>query len=171
MTKREENLIRDLFLKRVTEQEFIKLFGKDIITNKDEMKNLINEVCDEKNPEELEHLLNLSSRFYKFIKDDAEYFCNLLNYNWHFMHENIVSILQQLRCPKSIETLYQTAKKEFEYLDYDDTHSLARKCMFALGNIGTAEAIEKLKLLSQSPNTDLQEYAKEQFDREDIKNI
>lgn len=171
MTKIEENLIRDLFLKRITEQEFINVFGKDIITNKEEMKNLIKEVCNQKNSENLEYLLNLLSRFYKFNKDDVEFFCILLNYNWHFLHENIVFILQQLRAPKSIETLYQTAKKEYEYLDYDDSHSLARKCMFALGNIGTPEAIEKLKLLSQSPNTDLHEYANEQFNRQDIKKL
>lgn len=171
MTKSEEILIRELFLKRITEQEFINIFGKDIITNKDEMKNLIKEVCREKKSDDLEYLLNLLSRFYKFSRDDVEFFCDLLNFNWHFMHEDVVSILQQLRSPKSIETLYQTSKKEYEYLEYDDTNSLARKCMFALGNIGTPEAICKLKLLSQSPNTNLHKYAKEQLEREDILKI
>lgn len=169
MTRSEENLIRDLYLRRITEQEFINVYGKDIITYKNEMKKLIKRVCNEKESENLEYLLNLASRFYKFSKDDVEFFCDLLSYNWHFLHENIVSILQQLRSPESIEILYQTAKKEYKYLDYDDTHSLARKCMFALGDIATPEAIEKLKLLLHSPNTDLQEYAKEQFNREDIK--
>src|SRR3989339_581243 len=76
----------------------------------------------------------------------------LLNISWHFRHEDIVSALQQLKHPQSIDALYKAALTTYEYLDYDDSFSLARKCTWALADIGTVEAKEALISLSQTAN-------------------
>jgi hypothetical protein len=44
----------------------------------------------------------------------------------------------------------QRALTKHEYLAYDDSTALAVKCIWALHDIGTADAIEKLKLLADS---------------------
>jgi len=41
---------------------------------------------------------------------------------------------------------------EHPYLEYDEAKALAVKCIWALGALGSAEAVEKLKLLARSNN-------------------
>lgn len=77
----------------------------------------------------------------------------LLTLDCHQRHEDIVQTLQELKDPSSVDVLYRTALKTFEYLDYDECFGLARKCTWALADIGTPEAKEKLCELSKSDNS------------------
>jgi hypothetical protein len=45
----------------------------------------------------------------------------LLNENWHYRHEDIASILQGIKSPKSIEALYTAALSKFEHLNQDES--------------------------------------------------
>lgn len=76
-------------------------------------------------------------------------------------------LLQRLKLPSSIEVLYETAIKEYEYLDYDEAHALAVKCIWALEDIGTEYAEQKLQLLLNSNISVIKENAQKQLDRID----
>lgn len=88
----------------------------------------------------------------------------LLSLDWHYQHENIALILQGLKSPMSVNVLFATATKRFEYLSYDDSFALARKCTWALADIGTAKAKDKLISLSLNSNEYIAQYAKKRLD-------
>ena len=73
-----------------------------------------------------------------------------MNESWHFQHENIASIFQKIKSPKTTDSIYKAAHTQFEYLEYDEAFALAVKCVWALGDIHTPESREKLELLAQS---------------------
>lgn len=76
----------------------------------------------------------------------------LLEAPWHFKHEDIVSLLQKLRPPEAVAALERAALIRHTYLDYDVRFALARKCTWALADIGTDEAKAALRRLTQSKN-------------------
>lgn len=87
----------------------------------------------------------------------------LLGKSWHYRHEDIVSVLQQLKDSRAVDALYEEAHSEYEYLNYDDCYGLARKCTWALADIGTPEAKAKLQELAQESNQFVAEYAQKRL--------
>ena len=63
-----------------------------------------------------------------------------------------------------MEALYRTAFVEHEYRAYDEFFGLARRCTWALADIGTVEAYEKLELLAQCNNPMIAAYAQKRLD-------
>ncbi len=86
----------------------------------------------------------------------------LLNEHWHVDHENIVSILELIKDPRSIDKLYETA---VNVPDYDDMRALAKKCIRALSTINTPAAVEKIKLLCNSNDPIIKENAEFQLEQ------
>ncbi|HEY6252424.1 MAG TPA: hypothetical protein VI685_20915 [Candidatus Angelobacter sp.] len=91
--------------------------------------------------------------------------CKLILEDWHTQHENMAAAMQKLRDPRTVDCLYQTALARFPYLEYDEAHALAVKCLWALSDINTHEACEKLKLLTQSKNKIIRENAERLLNR------
>jgi len=85
----------------------------------------------------------------------------MLELTWHYSHEGIVDTFQYLKAPEPVEVLYRTALVEHEYRAYDEFFGLARKCTYALRDIGTPEAHEKLRLLTKCDNKIIAGYAQE----------
>ncbi len=75
--------------------------------------------------------------------------CTLLERDDHQGHEDLAETLQDLRDPISVDCLYDRALRPLPYLDYNDSAALRRKCVWALHDIGTPEAVAKLKLLAK----------------------
>lgn len=86
----------------------------------------------------------------------------LLDEKWHTSEEDIVSVLELIKDPKSIDKLYEVAIK---VPDYDDMRALAKKCMWALSAINTLEARQKLKLLQSSDDQIIKENARFQLEQ------
>jgi hypothetical protein len=74
-------------------------------------------------------------------------------------------LFQKLKSPQTIECLYKTALTQFDYLEFDEAFALAVKCIWALGDINTIEARQKLELLTQSENKIIKENAIQQLNR------
>jgi hypothetical protein len=91
-------------------------------------------------------------------------FIGLLDLLGHHSHEDIVSGLQQLKDPRAVDVIYQAAFVNHEYLAYDEFFGLARKCTWALADIGTGEAFAKLELLAASNNPVIAGYAQKRID-------
>lgn len=88
----------------------------------------------------------------------------LLGKSWHFRHEDVVSALQQLKDPRAVDVLYEEALVSYEYLKYDEFLGLARKCTWALADIGTSEALERLRQLAGCGNPVIEGYAQKRID-------
>ena len=104
---------------------------------------------------------------YNVPYDSCIQFLNeMLVSNWHHQHENIALLLEQACDHSSIEYLYDAARTQYEYLEYDENYALAVKCIWALGKIfrkGFPLAKEKLELLAQSTNSIIRENSIEQL--------
>jgi len=83
---------------------------------------------------------------------------------WHQRHEDVVRALQQLRNPDAVSVLERTAFSTHQYLAYDEDFGLARKCTWALADIGTPAAREALTRLANCNNQTIAGYAKKRLD-------
>ena len=100
-----------------------------------------------------------------FTREHVPALVVLLGQTWHSRHEDVVLALQGLKDPRAVDALYEEAHASYEYLDYDDTYGLARKCTWALADIGTPEAKAKLELLAREVNEMVAEYARKRLAR------
>lgn len=91
----------------------------------------------------------------------------LLSLPWHQRHEDIVLTLQELRDPRAIDALFATALIEHDYLAFDDLFGLARKCTWALADIGSELALERLRTLAALSNPIIAGYARKRIDNWD----
>ena len=78
----------------------------------------------------------------------APVFAKLIVEPWHAQQEELASALQDLRDPASIDALFAVAHDAAPYSDVDDGRALARKCVWALHDIGTPAAQAQLARLT-----------------------
>lgn len=88
--------------------------------------------------------------------DYTDILLQLLDESWHFSVEDIISILELIKDPKSVDKLYEVA---LNVPDYDEMRAIAKKCMWALSAINTPDAIQKLKLLENTDDWIIRENA------------
>jgi HEAT repeat protein len=98
-----------------------------------------------------------------FLPEYVPALIELLGKPWHYCHEDIVSVLQRLKDSRAVDALYEEAHSEYDYLNYDDRYGLARKCTWALADIGTPEAKAKLEQLARESNQLVAEYAQKRL--------
>ncbi|MDO9022820.1 MAG: hypothetical protein Q8S73_02130 [Deltaproteobacteria bacterium] len=96
-------------------------------------------------------------------EDDVPTLCEILLAPWHTRHEDVIGYLQRLRDPRSIDALARAAVVKHAYLHHDDSHALARKCTWALADIGTQEARSHLEMLSCNSDAELAAYAQKRL--------
>ena len=87
----------------------------------------------------------------------AEVLGTLLRADFHREHEEVVTALEEVGDPESVEVLYETALR---IPDWDDFRSLAKKCILALKAIGTKEAMQRLRDLSECEDAIIRESAR-----------
>lgn len=81
--------------------------------------------------------------------------CSLLVRDDHKGHDDLADTLQNLRDPRSVECLFDRAHRALPYLDYNESSALARRCVWALHDIGTEEAVAKLEALAKDPREEV----------------
>jgi len=98
-----------------------------------------------------------------YLYDDGNYsalhtdiLCQLLQEHWHDRHEDIIMTLEVIKDPRSVEDIYTTS---LSILEWDDGRSLAKNCVWTLMAINTSESIGKVKLLAQSDDRIIKEWA------------
>lgn len=89
---------------------------------------------------------------------------DLCEAGWHSRHEDVVSALQKVGGSPAVQALERTASAVFGYLDYDEFFGLARKCTWALADIGTQEAQSALTRIASSSNSIVASYAKKRLE-------
>ncbi|MBN8851224.1 MAG: hypothetical protein BGO55_10025 [Sphingobacteriales bacterium 50-39] len=165
MTVNEKQLITDFVSGKITSDVFLSRYPIDFDNNHSYILLTLQNAYELRNAEEVD--LGLSLLFFdkefRNSKKYVEILCELLSASWHYRHEDIVTLLQGLKAPESVDALYEAALSRFDYLDYDDTYALARKCIHALGDIKTEYSKEKLRLLATSDVPIIKEKAEKQL--------
>ena len=90
----------------------------------------------------------------------------LIKEDWHDRHHDIVTLFRKIKDPLSVDIIFETA---INIADWDDRRGLARNCIWALGEINTQEAFEKLKLLATGDDRIIKEVASMELNQ--LKNI
>jgi hypothetical protein len=114
------------------------------------------------NPDLVESAVNHASSILHPIHAAA--LVRLAEASWHRRHEDVVHALQVLRTPDAVAALERTAFSAHEYLAYDKSYALARKCTWALADIGTPEAYEALGRIAACNDPAIAEYARKRLD-------
>lgn len=83
--------------------------------------------------------------------------CKLLQLPSQWENENIIDMLGEVGTEECVDSIYHAALR---IPDYDDARSYARKCIWALRDIGGAKAAEKLRLLSMHEDPLIREHAR-----------
>jgi hypothetical protein len=165
MIQEEKQILLDFIMRKISEEEVLQKYLFDLKNDKNYIFSAIKKAAEGENAEDLEYSFYLLffNKAIIFQEEFIELICKLLKGKWHYQHENIVTMLQSIKSPLSINVLYETAFEKFDYLNYDDTHSLGRKCVHALGDINTEESKEKLRLIANSNIPILKEKAEKQL--------
>ena len=158
-------VIRDDSKVKSIKQEFLNGFQVDVTKSFNYIIELLQTAYNEKNADDVEYCLFIGFAFDLFTKDFTFILCKLIEVDWHYQHENIASILQMLKAPQSVNSLYHAALLNLKYLEYTEASPLAVKCIWALGEINTDEAKEKIKLLAKSNNEIIRANAIKQLEK------
>jgi hypothetical protein len=164
MTENEKVLVMDLVMDRLTKSEFLQKYPVNPQCDRTYIPRMIDDALSRKDGDQLAYVLLIYFVF-GCANLNAELLCKVLPGDWHKDHENITSILQNLKDPVSVNSLYDVALAKYPYLEFDDNYALAVKAIWALGDIGNEAARDKLKLLAQSEIEVISENAKYQLSR------
>lgn len=166
MTPEKRKLCQDLIIfpdgtSRISEEEFLRKFPSAVKNGRLNL-DLLEDALRTQNAEDVQCTLIIGNVF-GFSPEDRNILCQLLNAKWHFMHEDIVSALGELKSPQTLDALYQITQWIPEYLEYDDSRALAVKAIWAIGGINAAEAEQKLTKFLSSTDPILKAEAEKQL--------
>lgn len=163
MTTKINPLIVDLYSGKISKDEFIKEYFRDIPSKNKYVSELMEKSIVNEDAIAIDETIALLYTGCFPLNCFTSNLCKLLQSSWHTKHEDIAMLLKQIADPTTVDCLYVATELELEYLNYDDTYQFARKCIKALSAIGNENAIEKLKLLMNSKIIEISEYAKKEL--------
>ena len=150
---------REERIRQAPESEVVEAIGADPRADPGLLPGLLSAYIDERDPGGVELVLTLLSRFDQYGPVIVPQMCRLLLADWHTDHEDLARDLQRFSDPRAVPALRQAAEIQLEYLSYNDGQALHRKCMWALSDIRTAEAVTALEELIRSPIEHVRELA------------
>jgi hypothetical protein len=130
-----------------------------------EVKRSLERALGSESADEIDRAVLSAFQLDELPPEFAPTFVRLLAVGSHHKHEDLVGALQKFRDPDAVDALFSAATARHEYLDYDEFFGLARKCTWALADIGTSRAKTKLEELALSENQLVAGYAKKRLDR------
>lgn len=85
--------------------------------------------------------------------------CEIFESDWHTRQEDLASSFQFVKNPITAKSLFRMAFKLTEYDKWSDTFPIQRKCVWALADIGTSEAMNYLKEIESKANKTIASFA------------
>jgi hypothetical protein len=157
------SLLKSYALGKIDKSEFVRAYFDEEIPGDDYFSDLLADAINRKSAEDTERALILMDVLEITNTISALTLAELLLKGWHYCHEQIAMILKEVKNPLTVDSLFHAANLRLEYLDYDDTFQLARKCIKAIAAIGDSKAIEKLNLLAQNDREIIRFYAEKEL--------
>ncbi|MEH0981448.1 HEAT repeat domain-containing protein [Micromonospora sp. CPCC 205556] len=136
----------------MSEASFVAAFGVDPRVDEGYLPELLAEAVRRQDATLVEAALSLMFAFDLLGPRYLAVLCDLLVADWHHDHEDVARALQQLSDPAAVPALRHASELDLPYREYDDVRALSRKCMWALSDIRTEEAVAALEALSHSSN-------------------
>jgi hypothetical protein len=153
-------VIAPLSPRRITPQEILDHFG-----TKDPaglVRRLLDDAAATKTAADLEAAL-LASAALGMPEDRIAFVAEIARAEWHEAHEWLAEILGDSGLPDVVPTLVHLCDWVPGYLSWDDTRSLARKAVSALGRIPGGDAEAALVRLAERADPVVREQARRQL--------
>ena len=163
LTSEQQKLTWDLCRRRITVEQFVAAAGIDPRQPGFAERSLAKAIAGREG-RDFEAVLLLIGQFRLHVPNRAQIFAALLAERWHQKHEDLAIALQLMRDPGTVEALARAARSKFEYF-YDESHAFARKCCWALADIGTRAARDRLRELAECEDAEIRGYAQKRLDR------
>jgi hypothetical protein len=159
MTPQQQSALLDLCQKKISEAKFLSLYGITREQIPSEISASLKQALENQDSDLVEYTLMLNFSF--DYPADVGLLNELVAQPWHISHEDIIRLLQNHRSPSSVNAIRKAIelKPTLDYLDYDDYGSYYKKCLWALSDIGTLEAITLIKECTASPDEALRNEA------------
>ncbi|WP_437676274.1 hypothetical protein [Sorangium sp. So ce131] len=141
--ERQQRLILDLARDKITAAEFGRAFPAAPHELGGLGLRMLQDALRQEDPVGVEFGLYLGYCF-GFSDSYVDVLSRLAEEGWHQRHEDVVGALEKLRLPGTVDVLRRTALVRHGYLEYDESRALGVKCLWALGKIGTPEAVAAL---------------------------
>jgi hypothetical protein len=167
MTSEQHDAVGELLLDRISSAEFLERTGLDPAARPELIESELRAALVSRDADTVDSALVRAFRFEVLTTDLAPLLVELLLLPWHYKHEDIALALQELRVPATADALARAALVEHDYLDSDDSHAFARKCTWALADIGAPEARAHLESLARVDDADIAAYAQKRLDNWD----
>ena len=164
MTPDQQTLVIHFILGRVPYEELAQQTGLDPAHDPQFADAMLRDGLASRDGGTVECALLLAFHFELIEPDLAPVLAALLLEPWHHQHEDIARTLQKLRIASTAGALAEAARVKHEYLAHDDSHALARKCTWALADIGSTEARAHLEGLAKDADSEIAGYAQERLD-------
>ena len=160
-TDEQQQVVVDYCLGRISRMDLLKRLPFDVDQIPDEIRRQLTAALLHKSGELVETMLSVASIFGVPFEHYADLLWLLVTEDWHYKHEDIIGFLQDSADPRAIPLIIKAIdlKPRLEYLAYDDYGSYYKKCLWALQDIGTLEAIAVIENCTKSQDTALAEEA------------
>lgn len=161
------DLLRAFAKEEITFEDIIRELPSELRNKSDLARQVLEFAISRESPLDVEFgMVLLSSPLHEFYASpDIDQLCRLLLFDWHYSHEDIAVHLGKLRASEAVECLFSTASRIYEYLDYDETRQLAKKCIESLAQIGGKNAISRLVDLAGDNDQYVRRYARNALER------
>lgn len=168
MTEEQRKLCHDLIIQpngriRRTKEDFRRRFPS-FVEGGELAAWVLEDAYMAQNAEDLQCALTIGFTF-GFVPEHKDVLGRLVEADWHYSHEDVVSALQTWPTADTVDALYRATQRIPKSLEYDDSRALAVKAIWALGKIPGHEAETKLETLARSGDAILQRTAGEQLER------
>jgi hypothetical protein len=167
VTPEQQHAVVELVRGRISSAQFVERTGLDPGARPEIIESELRAALVSRDAHTVESALTLASRFGVLTAGLGPLLAELLLLPWHQQHEDIARALQQLRLPTTVDALATAALVKHDYLAYNDSHAFARKCTWALADIGTREARAHLERLARSSDSEIAAYAQKRLDKWD----
>jgi hypothetical protein len=151
MDKNIKEIIHKYWKKKITIHQFKEKISNIIGNRKKDIRNFIEEIIKHKNPDHLEYGLVILFAFEE-NNEMIDLINQLILEPWHRSYEELVHNLQRRKRTESIPFLKKAIQNKYEYLEVTGTgtRQFINQCGHALRSIGTQEALDIIRQLSQS---------------------
>src|SRR5258708_4727760 len=105
MNEEQKKALIDVSMGVKPAKDLLKVFPNEV-ADKEFVEQLIKNSMIKKDTEELDLILILCSHLNSITNFHSKILSDLLKENWHFKHEDVESILQKLKDPTTVDSLF-----------------------------------------------------------------
>lgn len=153
--------ITELMMGKITKEDFLAI--NNIVQIEQVIEDGLIEAYKNQDASNLEIIIYLIFVYDLYDKRYVDLLNKLILSDWHFQHENISMLLQEISDIESLPYLYEAVNTPPKYVLLDENCAFQVKCVRAIYYIGKEKSRTYLEALCKNKNTIIGDIAQRQF--------